>query len=244
MDIFMQRGGYADFKALFCNGAWPEYGPPFSTPHQEGTPPFDSHAYGVYGQGYLNLSFPLIPNLSGTQGHRWMQDALRPLKGVDDTIYTTYIPLRSYLTSIYYEVTMTDETLDGVYITPVAARMKYDFTVNDFVKEPLPDFTNELTAFGIEKFPLGTPAAGDKLYGIAMLSQTAGVTPCTFGHNIVTRDKTGAPTGGADNFFGAVLLGYKIAEGDPAKIATIWRSNIAVYMAAKLSAFECPTQIG
>lgn len=242
--VFAQRGGAADFKGWFCEGDWPEYGPPFSTPSVSGTPPYNSHAYGVYGQGYLNLHFPLVPDLCGTLAHQWMQNALKDIRLVDDVFITNFIPMRSYLTAIHYEVSATDPALDGVYITPIAVRAKYDFTTQDYTYTEIADFTNELAAYGVEKFPLGTPVGGDKRYGVALLSQTPNVTPCTFGHNLVTRDAGGMPTGGVDNFYGAVLLGYKFTEGDPAKIANVWRSKIAVYMSAKLASFEGSSQVG
>lgn len=242
--VFAQRGGNPDFKGWFCEGDWPEYGPPFSTPSMDSTPPYNSHADGAYEQGFLTLQFPLIPDLRGTLAHQWMQNALKDIKAVDDVFITNFIPLRSYLTAIHYEVTRTDPALDGVYITPVAYRAKYDFAAREYTFAEIAEFTNELTAYGIEKFPLGTPAGGDKRYGVAMLSQTPNATPSTFGHNIVARDASGKPTGGVDNYYGAVLLGYKFSEGDPGKIASVWRSSIAVYMSAKLMSFEAAMQIG
>lgn len=241
--IYAQRGGVADFKCGFCEGDWPEFGPPFSSPSTDFTPPFNSHAFGVYGQGYLNLHFPLVPNLAGTLGHQWMQNALKDVTAVNDVIITNAVPLRSYLSSIYYEVTMTDPTLTGVYLTPVAYRMSYNFQTKEWTSAELGAFTNDLTAAGIEKFPIGTPAGADKVYGIAMLSQ-GNTVPTTFGHNIVKRDATGAPISGFDDKFGAVLLGYKVSEGDAARIQSIWRSTFAIYMSAKLHTFEGATQVG
>ena len=67
--------------------------------------------------------------------------------------------------------------------------------------------------------------------------------PSTFGHNLVARDAQGNPTGGLDAAYGAVLLGIQITAGDPARIASLWQSNIAVYLSAKLLAFEGASQV-
>ena len=67
--------------------------------------------------------------------------------------------------------------------------------------------------------------------------------PITFGHNIPALDESGKPTGGYDDYFGAVCLGYEF-EGDADKIKAIWKSTFALYMSAKLFTFEGSTQIG
>ena len=243
-NAFILRGGTPDFKGFMCDGQASEWLPPYDTPSTDYTPPFNSHADAAMGQGWLNLQFPLVPNLDGSSGHNWMQSLLAPLAAVNDVIFTNWVPNRAFLNSYYLEVTHTDARLDGVYVTPVAYRHYYDYTTRAWVLAPITEFTDELTAVGITQFPLGTPQAGDKLYGIARLSLDPAETPSTFGHNIVTRDAQGDPIGGVDTHYGHVLLGLKITQGDPAKIKLIASSNIAVYTSAKLVAFEGSTQVG
>lgn len=241
--ILLARGGTPDFKGWFCEGQYPEFTPPFDAPHMPATPPFDSHADAAYGQGYLNLHFPLVPNLNDTRAHVWMQHALKKVKNVNDIILLNWVPLRSYLDSYYIEVSRTDANLDGVYIKPVALRAVYNFTTEEWDYVPVTDFDDEMNAAGITQFPLGTPDDGDALYGMARLSLDGTKLPSTFGHNLVKRDDTGKPVSGLDDYYGAVLLGLEIAEGDADKIANIWRSNIAVYVTMKLLAFEGASQI-
>ena len=91
------RGGMPDFKGWFCDGQFAEFTPPFDAPHAKFTPPFDSHADAAHGQGYLNLHFPLVPNLNDTVGHRWMQNGLKGLKAVGESVA---IPLRYYFNNL------------------------------------------------------------------------------------------------------------------------------------------------
>ena len=121
------RGGMPDFKGWFCDGQFAEFTPPFDAPHAKFTPPFDSHADAAHGQGYLNLHFPLVPNLNDTVGHRWMQYGLKGLKAEGDVILTNWVPLRSYVDSVYYEANLFDSNLAGVYAKPVAYRVAWDF---------------------------------------------------------------------------------------------------------------------
>lgn len=255
-NVLIARGGESDYKGWMCDGQWAEYGPSYNTPQLDYTPPFNSHADGAHGQGYLNLHFPLVPNLNGTSGHHWMQNALKGLSAVNDILFTNWVPTRSYVSSIYFEVSKTDPMLDGVYVKPVAYRVSYDFTTQDWKYAAISDFATEMTNAGITEFPLGTPQEGeegepdgegtptDALYGIAILNTDSTKKPSTFGHNIVKRDSTGTPIGGVDDYFGTVLLGLQITKGDASKIASIWKSNIAFYLSAKLHTFEGSTQIG
>lgn len=242
-NILLARGGTPDFKGWFCAGQYPEFTPPYDAPHMPATPPFDSHADAAYGQGYLNLHFPLVPNLNDTTAHVWMQHALKKVKNVGDVILLNWVPLRSWADAYYIEVSKTDSNLDGVYVKPVAMRAAYNFTTEEWDYTPVPEFDNELTAAGITQFPLGTPAGGDKLYGMVRMGLDPAALPSTWGHNLVQRDATGKPIAGLDAKYGAVLIGLEIAAGDPAKIANIWRSNIALYVSMKLHAFEGASQI-
>lgn len=243
-DIIMFRGGTPDFKAYHCEGDTQDYMAPVDAPNQPHTPPFDSHADGAYEQGYLTLAYPLIPNLADTQAHQVMQRQLKRLQGVGDVIHLNWIPTRAYLDSIYFEVTHTDKMLDGVKITPVATRMYWDFASESYKTQRIAEFTAELTAAGITSFPLGTPQSGDVIYGMARLSLKPDALPSTFAHNIAKADADGKLTLPYDNKFGFVTLGYEISAGSTEAIQSIWKSNIAVYMSAKLIAFDCPSQIG
>lgn len=245
--INLARGGMPDFKGWFCDGQSAEFNPPYDAPHAPFTPPFDSHADAAMGQGYLNLQFPLVPNLNDTVGHRWMQNLLRDVKSVGDVFLTNWIPQRSYLDSIYYEVTMTDKNLVGVYLKPVAKRCVWNFDSEEWEFKDIDEFTTLLDGVGITEFPIGTPADGDSLYGMArLLGMECPCTsmPCTFGHNIMKRDDTGKPIAGYDEYFGTVMLGFEVTKGDAGKIANMWKSTFALYTSAKMLAFEGSTQIG
>ena len=215
----LSRGGDADFKGWMCAGQWSEYGPPYSTPLADYTPPFNSHADGAYGQGYLNLHFPLVPNLAGTYGHKWMQNALR-------------------------SVTKVNDILDDLYIKPVAYRTAYNFTTDEWEDSEVTDFATELTNAGITKLPLGIPDVGDNMYCMARLGLDATKKPSTFGHNIVKYGADGKPESGVDDYFGAVRIGFQFVDGSDEKVASVWKSDIAVHMSAKLLSFEGAMQIG
>lgn len=244
-NVILARGGTPDFKGWFCEGQYSEFMPPYDAPHMPATPPYDSHADAAYGQGWLTLQFPLVPNLNGTYAHNWMQSALKGLRTVGDVIMTNWIPGRSFVNALHIEVTETDSSLDGVYITPVAMRVRWNFTTQDWETVEDTAFNAELTAAGqMHQLPLGTPQTGDNIYTMARLSMDPSTLPSTFGHNLVTRNAEGTPTGPLDAAFGHVVLGFKVTQGDDAKIANIWRSNIAVYLSAKLVAFEAASQVG
>ncbi len=215
------RGGMPDFKGWFCDGQFAEFTPPFDAPHAKFTPPFDSHADAAHGQGYLNLHFPLVPNLNDTVGHRWMQYGLKGLKAVGDTILTNWVPLRSYVDSVYYEANLFDKNLDGVYVKPVAYRVAWDFTNEEWTYTKITAFTSQLSAAGIDKFPLGTPQNGDKIYGMARLVGASGSSALTSG--AVTGTVSGSDvTGSVPNTAGTastmadmpVTFGHNIPELD------------------------------
>ena len=223
------RGGMPDFKGWFCDGQFAEFTPPFDAPHAKFTPPFDSHADAAHGQGYLNLHFPLVPNLNDTVGHRWMQYGLKGLKAVNDVILTNWVPLRSYVDSVYYEANLFDKNLDGVYLKPVAYRVAWDFTNEEWTYTKIDAFTSQLSAAGIDKFPLGTPAGSDKIYGMARLVGASGTSQLTSGATTGTvtgtvdgTDVTGTSTGSVTNTAGTastmadmpVTFGHNIPELD------------------------------
>lgn len=269
-NVNLYRGGTPAFKPMFCSGEYPEWTPPFDTYHKEDTPPYDSHAEAALGQGYLNLCFPLVPRLGETMGHHWMQTALKGLEKVNDIIWLNWVPLRSYVLSQHIEVSRVDSQLEGVYFKPVAKRVSWDFTTQAWKDTTNTDYAAAVAASGVTEFPLGKFGASDARWGFIDLTlpkvtttttttlsgspvSTASSTstshvsmtpPCTFGHNLVKTDANGNPTAGLDEYYGAVVLGFQISKGSADKVKLIWRSNIAVYMSAKLLAFECPSQIG
>ncbi len=223
------RGGMPDFKGWFCDGQFAEFTPPFDAPHAKFTPPFDSHADAAHGQGYLNLHFPLVPNLNDTVGHRWMQYGLKGLKAVGDVILTNWVPLRSYVDSVYYEANLFDKNLDGVYVKPVAYRVAWDFTNEEWTYTKITAFTSQLSAAGIDKFPLGTPGGSDKIYGMARLVPASGTSQLTSGATTGTvtgtvdgTSVTGTSTGSVTNTSGTastmadmpVTFGHNIPELD------------------------------
>ena len=248
------RGGQPDFKGWMCEGQWQEYGPAYSVPRMPDTPPFNSHADAAYGQGYLNLHYPLIPDLAGTTGHVHMRKALAQLKKVGDVFLTNWIPNRAYLDSIYVEATRYDPALKGIALKLVSYTAKWDFTTQDFDYTENTDFATEIGEFpliNLEK----QDATGGKAYGFVHFNYTAGTNPSTLKHDIVKFDEKGHPTSGYDESFGTALIGFQVVKAKDgaatpdsgeldAAVKLIATSNIAVYLSAKLLAFEGSTQIG
>ena len=243
-NVSMFRGGTADFKGWMCDGQYPEYLPPFDAPNYDDTPPFDSHADGAQGAGYLNLWFPLVPRLAETRAHVWQQNALKNLANVNDKIRLAWVPLRSYIDTLYVEVKKFDPALDGVYVKPIAERVTWNFTTKEWDWVADPDFTTVFADALTQQLGLGTPQAGELPYIQCSFPRAANAMPVGFGHNIVARDAQGKPTGGIDNYFGAVVLGLEVVQGTPAQIAELYNSNFALYYTAKTLHFEAPTQIG
>lgn len=243
--VNMFRGGTPDFKAMFCRGDFAEFNLPVSTPHYEYTPPYNSHADGAQGQGYLNLWFPLVPNLQQNDAHKWMRNALENVSAVGDIIRLAWVPLRSYVLAQHIEVVQGDELLNGVYVKPVAERAAWDIGKKEFVWSMNDEYAAAVTASQVGQFPLGEPTTTDQRWGFINFAPKAGdQAPCTFGHNLVQTDAKGNPTGPLDAFYGAVVLGLQIAEGSEEAIKNISLGNFALYMSAKLLSFECATQIG
>ena len=238
--INLYRGGTPDFKGWFRRGDYPEFTPPFGLPPMPSTPPYNSHADAAHGQGYLNLQFPLVPRIEETTAHGWMWNALKQVSEVGDRIYTNWVPMRSILTDLHWEVTRTDKELDGVYLRPVAARAVWNFDTNEWDYTDNTAYASMLTSNSVSQFPLGTVQAGDSVWAYAH-----NTTPlCTFGHDIPKFGPDGKPTEeGYDEYFGAVVLGYEVAEGSPEKLKALWRGNFALYFSAKLHAFECSIQV-
>lgn len=254
-NIMMFRGGTPDFKAMFCAGEYAQFKPPFSAPHLEATPPYDSHADAAYGQGYLNLTFPLVPSLyNGNDAHHWQRTALSKLSAVGDVIFLNWVPLRSFVVAQHFEVNQFDPKLDGVYVKPVAYRVAWDFTTENWKWTAIADYDTAVTAAGVTQLPLGKLDTGDSPYAIIDLmphgvtsegdSATGTAIPVTFGHNIPARNAKGEPTGPLDEYYGAVVLGLKISAGSAEAIKKIATGNFALYHSAKLLAFECATQVG
>lgn len=243
--ISMFRGGTPDFKPMMCEGEYAQFTPPFSSAHFRHTPPFNSHADAAHGQGYLNLHFPLVPQLQYNDAHRWMRTALKEVKAVGDIIELAWVPLRSFVVAQYFERTLgASPLLDGVYVKPVAKRVTWDFDEEKWIRKDVPDYAAAITAAGITQFPLGKAAEGDQLYGFVNLYSPDVQPPCTFGHNIPKLDDCDRPVGGYDDYYGAVVLGYQIAAGAADKIAELWRGDFALYMSAKVLTFEGSTQVG
>lgn len=242
--ISMFRGGSPDFKPMFCRGDWPEYTPPFSSPHYEDTPPYNSHGCGAFDQGYLNLYFPLNPNLQHNDAHKWMREAMKHLSTVGDIIQLAWVPLRSYATFQHIEVTRGDELVDGVYLKPVAQRCSWDIAKKEWKYDINAEYEAAVTASGVGQFPCGTIKPTDQQYGVINLLPATGKKPCTFGHNMVKYDANGIPTEGLDEYYGGVILGLQIAEGSATAISNLWRSNMCMYMCVKFQSFECSMQTG
>lgn len=249
------RGGTPEFRPAFCCGDYPAWKPPFDATHLEGTPPYDSHADGAREQGFLTLSFPFVPVLLDTDAHRWMQEPLKGLKAVNDIVRLIWIPTRGYVDSLHIELTKYDTRLDGVYVTPVVQRAVWNFSSETFSYNNNTLFDSAMASYAnATKLPLGTPAAAsgsgasatpaDSTYIVARFPQTDSNPTWSFGHNIAKYNAQGEPTGGADQWFGANVLGLKITAGAASKIAEIYRGTFELWISMKFLAFECPTFTG
>ena len=239
------RGGTPEFKPMFCRGEYAQWGPPFSAPHYDDTPPYDSHADAAYGQGWLMLSFPLAPTLWGNYSHHWQQTALRSVKAIGDRIWLNWVPLRSFAVAQHIEVNKIDPALEGVTVKPVAARVSWDWDAEEWKWEDNTDYAAKVTEAGVSEMGLGEFSESLQRYAfINLMPDKDKPIPCTFGHNLVSFDENGVPTGPLDEYYGGVVLGLEIVRGDAEKLALLHRGNYALYTSTKICAFECSIQVG
>lgn len=245
--VNMARGGTPVFSGMHCATDWPEYGPAYNIDMsyrnnaltgadgaKDGVPPYVSHACAAQGWGWLNLATPLVPFLDGTDAHEWQRRALKDIKDVGDEFMIEWVPTRSFVTAFHAEVTFTDSNLDGVYVTPVAWRFTYNATTDTFDKTLIADFVTDIAKMSASvNLPLGTPASGDPRDILAIMSIDPTKRPSTWGTTI-----PGHPANGT------VGIGWKVAAGDPAKIAKIHEGNFGLFTSLKLVAFECGAQKG
>lgn len=256
-NVNLFRGGTPDYKPMFCRGEYAQWNPPFSAPHLDDTPPYDSQADAAYGQGWLTLQFPLVPNLWGNYAHHWMQTALQGIKKAGDIIWTNWIPLRSFAVMQHIEVNKVDPALKGVTLLPVAARVSWDFTNNVWNWDVNTEYAAKVTQSGVSEIGIGEYADTLQQYALINLLPTSTIRvnadggtvidtpmPCTFGHNIVRYNEKGIPVSGLDEYYGGVVLGLKVVRGEDAKVEQLHRANFALYMSTKICAFVCGTQIG
>lgn len=243
IDLF--RGGVPIFRPAFCCGDFPQYMPVCNMQHFEGTPPVDEHSEAARGQGYLNLNFPLVPNILDTDAHRWMRTPLSQLRKSGDIIRLIWIPRYGYVDSLWMQLTKYDTMLDGVTVTPIAERYWWnpetgecEFKANDLFEEAMNTYANAT------KLSLGTPAAastdapGDPLYIFARFPQVDNVLPWSWGHDIYVFDANGKPTAPADEYCGNVCFGLKI-EGPDSAIADIWRGKFELWINMKYLQHDC-----
>ena len=222
------RGGSPVFRGIHGSQDFPEWQAPFDAPHFDYTPPFDSHADGVHGQGYLNLMFPLVPRLAGGTGHDWMTKALRGLSAKNDIIRLAWVPLRSYVESMYIEVTKVDPQLKGVYVVPVAERVVWNFATNEVEYKPNTAFDSDVAAYGsTTKIPLGSIESGDSPYFMARFPVMTSAASLKFDNGApeaaspdkvdVTLESKAGGASGAPSTFGHNLVKYdeqgKATEG-------------------------------
>lgn len=255
-NVELYRGGTPDFKPMFCRGEYAHWKPPFTAAHLKDTPPYDSHADAAYGQGWLTLQFPLVPNLWGNYAHRWMQTALKGVTKVNDVMWLNWVPLRSFAVAQHIEVNEIDPALAGVTVKPVAARVAWDWDANDWKWTTNAEYAAKVAEAGVSEIAIGEYSDSYSRYAFINLlptGRTRGTgenatsepeVPCTFGHNIVKFDADGKPEGGLDDYYGGVVLGLQIVRGDAEKIALLPTANFALYMSTKICAFECSTQVG
>lgn len=239
------RGGTPDYKPMFCRGEFAQWSPPFSATHLDDTPPYDSHADAAYGQGWLTLQFPLIPNLWGNYAHHWQQTALQGITKANDIILLNWVPLRAFALAQHIEVNKVDPILAGVTVKPIAMRVSWDWDKEDWKWETNTEYAAKVAESGVSEIGLGEFSDSLQRYAfINLLPSADKPIPCTFGHNLVRFDDKGVPIGPLDEYYGGVVLGLQIVRGDADKVAKLYRSNFALYMSTKISAFECGTQVG
>ena len=238
-DVNLYRGGTPDLKGWFRRGDWPEFMPPFSGPNMPATPPYNSHADAAHGQGYLNLHFPLVPRLAETTAHHWMGLAMKKLATQGDCIYTNWVPMRSIVTHMHWEVTKWDKSLTDLVVTPTAARVVFDYDTGEFTINANAAYDTVITGANVGGFNLDAPGDSGR-YAFVVNDDPL----CTFGHNVAKLDAdTFEPTGGLDDYFGAVLLGFRITGGADEVIANMWKGDFAIYSSYKCLTFEGAAQV-
>ena len=169
---------------------------------------------------------------------------MQNVKAVGDIMQLMWVPLRSYVTFQYIEVSRGDELVDGVYLKPVAQRMSWNIAKKEWELNINAEYEAAVTASGVGQFPCGKIKDSDEQYGFINLLPETGKKPCTFGHNLVKYNAEGTPTEGLDEYYGGVILGLQVAEGSETAIQNLWRSNMCLYMCVKFQSFECSTQVG
>lgn len=235
------RGGTPLLRAYYCEDDAPQFEPPFSTPRLRGTPPFNSHADGAHGQGYLNLDFPLVPVLDDTEAHRWMQKGMKPLKNVGDIIRLAWVPQRSYVTAIYCGVTDPDPAFSSVAVSLIAERVKFNFNSGTWVYTEDPDFATAMGTANVAQLYIGDTTQTP--YMVKFFEGTD-ERMATFSHDVVSRDASGNVTGYWDKYGGYVMLGLKVVAGNTEEISMMYRGLYSIHFSAKLAQFEGRTQIG
>lgn len=249
IDLF--RGGIPVFRPAFCCGDYPAYMPVGNMQHFEGTPPVDEHAEGARGQGYLNLNFPLVPNILDTDAHRWMRTPLMSLSKSEDVLRLIWIPRYGYVDSLWMQLTKYDTMLDGVYVTPMAERYWWNPKTGALEFKPEPLFDEAMSKYANAlRLPLGTPSGevedldagvtipADSQYIFARFGQEDNTLPWSWGHDLYTFDRNGRPSGALDEYCGNVCFGLKIT-GPDAKIKDIWRGKFELWINMKYLQHDC-----
>lgn len=244
--ISLFRGGVPTFRPAFCCGDYPRYDPFCQVTHYAGTPPFDTHPDAAHGQGYNNLTYPLVPNLLETDTHRWMRTPLQKLSAVGDTLDLIWIPTYSYVDSLCIVLTQYDAILDGVYVQPIAKRYWWnpatkqcEYKDNTAFDVALGNYANAV------EICLGTPAegsgdtAGDSPYIFARFPQVDSDLPWSFGHDLYKRNDNDVITGPLDDYTGIVTFGLKITKGEPDAIKNIWRGKFELWITLKALCHDC-----
>jgi len=230
-NVNLFSGGTAVFKPLFCNDDVREWTPPVNGVEVDYTPPYNSHMAGHFAQGFYTFGFPVVPNLNNYAGHHWMQTALKKVSAVNDRIRLFWVPMRSYVTHMHFEVTRIDTTLSTVQVQVSAERCTWDAEAEDWVWAANAAFDTDVASLGT--FGLGaTQTVMSKMTALPS-SFTTGV-PSTFGLNI---DQ-------GDGSYGVVVVGLKITAGSSAQLKALWKGDFCAYLSAKVEAFGCPVQAG
>ena len=231
------RGGAPVFRPAFCCGAYPEYNPICNIPHFPGTPPFDTHAEAAHGQGYLNLMYPLVPNLLDTDAHRWMQTPLQALAAKNDVIRLIWIPTYSYVDSLVIVQTQYDEQLAGVKVQPISERYWWNPSTKECEYKDNALFTQAFSTYAnATSINLGDASTQ---YIHCRFPQVDNTQNWAFGHDLYKYNASGEPTGAYDAYTGMAVFGLRIIDGAAAKIKTIWQGNFELWINLKVFCHEC-----
>jgi len=108
-DVKIFQGGTPDVKFAWCAGDYTQYGFPFESIRQDGTPPFNARCDGAYALGYFTLGMPVKPSQMVYQRDAFTAANLK----VGDVIRCIVVPPDHYATYLNVKLVDKDERLAG-----------------------------------------------------------------------------------------------------------------------------------